>query len=192
MNLYNVSIEGLSAYSYAKDFADIYARALNLVHSLELELTVEEPPEPLKNEEGKESYQSYSAFKSTGDLLILQERQILWLAINNYKFTVKQEIKLEIDDLPGTFKTVVEKNSTVNEIQNTYNNKCDVHMPGNMLASYNEVMLIEDSCSDVLQTHLTSGWRMIAACPQPDQRRPDYILGRYNPNKEVSDDAVRG
>lgn len=35
--------------------------------------------------------------------------------------------------------------------------------------------------TDVLQEQIAKGWRIIAACPQPDQRRPDYILGRFNP-----------
>lgn len=62
-----------------------------------------------------------------------------------------------------------------------YNNKCDVHVPGLGLLSLNRTMLLEDSCTDVLQSALNDGWRIIAACPQPDSRRPDYILGRYDP-----------
>lgn len=73
---------------------------------------------------------------------------------------------------------------------NTYNNKCEVHMPGNMLATYNQVRLLEDSCTDVLQTALSAGWRIIAVCPQPDSRRPDYILGRFNPNDDFNKDSA--
>lgn len=64
-----------------------------------------------------------------------------------------------------------------------YNGRCEVHMPGNMLMSFNETVLIEDSCTDRLQDAIDKGWRVIAACPQPDQRRPDYILGRFNPTR---------
>lgn len=28
---------------------------------------------------------------------------------------------------------------------------------------------------------------MIAVCVQPDKRRPDYILGRYNPQLDVTE-----
>jgi len=63
-----------------------------------------------------------------------------------------------------------------------YNEKCEVHMPGMALATYNETLLMEDACSDALQDCLNSGWRIIAACPQPNSRRPDYILGRFNPD----------
>lgn len=71
-----------------------------------------------------------------------------------------------------------------------FNEKCDVHVPGNILISYNETMLLEDSCTDILQAELNSGWRIVAVCPQA-QRRPDYILGRYNPNLDVGGSALR-
>jgi len=66
----------------------------------------------------------------------------------------------------------------------SYNSKCDVHVPGLGLMILNETMLLEDSCTDQLQVALDNGWRIVAACPQPDSRRPDYILGRYNPQRE--------
>lgn len=62
-----------------------------------------------------------------------------------------------------------------------YNSKCEVAMPGQALAMYNDTQLLTDGCTDALQNELTAGWRIIAACPQPNQRRPDYILGRFNP-----------
>lgn len=64
-----------------------------------------------------------------------------------------------------------------------YNNRCEVHMPGNLMLQFNETLLLEDSCTDRLQAALDGGWRVIAACPQPDSRRPDYILGRFNPTR---------
>ncbi|QRE00574.1 hypothetical protein [Burkholderia phage BCSR129] len=67
-----------------------------------------------------------------------------------------------------------------------FNQKVEVHMPGQALASYNETLLMEDSCTDALQAALDKGWRIIAACPQPDSRRPDYILGRWNPDRDGS------
>lgn len=66
---------------------------------------------------------------------------------------------------------------------NEYNTKCEVHMPGQALSMYNDVLLQEDCCTDQLKAILAQGFRIIAACPQPDQRRPDYILGRYNPDR---------
>lgn len=73
-----------------------------------------------------------------------------------------------------------------------YNEKCEVHMPGMALATYNQTLLLENSCIDELQHHLVEGWRIIAACPQPSQRRPDFILGRFNPTGTTNRSAERG
>ena len=62
--------------------------------------------------------------------------------------------------------------------ENTFNEKCSVHTGGNALTEYNQLMLCEDICTDELQGKLRDGWRIMAVCPQPDQRRPDYILGK--------------
>lgn len=65
------------------------------------------------------------------------------------------------------------------------NTKVDVHIPGNALLMIDEVMLLEDSCTDDLNNnYLERGWRIVAVCPQPDQRRPDYILGRRKQAEE--------
>lgn len=83
-------------------------------------------------------------------------------------------------------------NSVTSEQNVTFNDKCEVHMPGFGLMQYNRVALLEDSCTDKLQDALASGWRIIAACPQPNQRRPDYVLGRYEPDyKGTPDEAER-
>jgi hypothetical protein len=71
------------------------------------------------------------------------------------------------------------------------NHRVEVHMPGQALAMYNETLLMEDACTDALQNELANGWRIIAVCPQPDSRRPDYVLGRYNPNVGVDTEAKR-
>jgi hypothetical protein len=77
-----------------------------------------------------------------------------------------------------------------------YNEKVEVYTPGMALMLFNHVKLLEDACSDQLQGELDAGWKIIAACPQPNQRRPDYILGRYDPHRadELGKDsyAARG
>lgn len=67
-----------------------------------------------------------------------------------------------------------------------FNQKVNVHVGGGLIVTYNELILKEDSCTDVLQECMNDGWRIIAVCSQPDQRRPDYILGRYNPELDVT------
>jgi hypothetical protein len=102
-----------------------------------------------------------------------------------------------VDDFNCTldrFQKLVDKiDSAVSGINTgeIYNDKCEVHMPGQALATYNETLLLEDSCTDVLQGALDKGWRVITACPMPDKRRPDYILGRFNPEHEVGARARR-
>lgn len=58
------------------------------------------------------------------------------------------------------------------------NPKVDVHVPDLGLLMMNEIELLEDGCTNALQGKLEDGWRILAVCPQPDQRRPDYVLCR--------------
>lgn len=77
--------------------------------------------------------------------------------------------------------------STIESIEvlqkTSLNSKCEVHMGGSLLLTINELKLIEDCCTDALQEELNSGWRIVSVNVQPNQRRSDYVLGRYNPNK---------
>lgn len=67
-----------------------------------------------------------------------------------------------------------------------FNDRCSVHIGGGLLASFNELTLATDACTDSIQEELNNGWRSIAVCVQPDQRRPDYVLARYNPQLDVA------
>ena len=70
----------------------------------------------------------------------------------------------------------------IKEIEKTaFNQKCNVHVSNNMLLHFNQTKVEYDCCTDHLNKQLQDGWRIIAVCPQPDQRRPDYVLGRYEP-----------
>jgi hypothetical protein len=75
--------------------------------------------------------------------------------------------------------------STLLEAKESFNEACNVHIGGNTITQYNEVKVAEDYCTDALQTSLNQGWRIIAVCVQRDQRRPDYILGRWNPDLKI-------
>jgi len=54
----------------------------------------------------------------------------------------------------------------------------NIAIPAIGLLAMDEVTLLEDACTDALQSMLGEGWRIIAVCPPDAQRRPDYILGR--------------
>jgi hypothetical protein len=58
------------------------------------------------------------------------------------------------------------------------NERCRVAVAGLGLLTVDEVENCDDLCTDALQDKLNEGWRILAVCVQPDQRRPDYILGR--------------
>lgn len=60
------------------------------------------------------------------------------------------------------------------------NQKLEIHQPNMPLFTYNNFRVIVDSCTEELQNEwISKGWRVVCICPQPDQRRPDYILGKY-------------
>lgn len=64
-----------------------------------------------------------------------------------------------------------------------YNQKCHVHVSGLGLLRMREVYVENDCCTDRLNQLLQDGWRIVAACVQPNQRRPDYVLGRAKPQR---------
>lgn len=86
------------------------------------------------------------------------------------EFTVKQVLPAGIVDrlFHGQRETTI-----VNE-------KCHVAVAGLGLLTVDTVIVRENYCTEALQNDLKEGWRIIAICVQPDQRRPDYILGRTN------------
>jgi len=131
-------------------------------------------------------------FACTGD-------QLLEIMEVDDTITVKSGAVVSSETLPGIIERMERVMKRLESVEfpatdggsTIYNQKCDVHMPGQALASYNETLLLEDSCTDKLQDSLSVGWRLIAACPQPDNRRPDYILGRFNPNMESPCDGAK-
>lgn len=65
------------------------------------------------------------------------------------------------------------------------NQKVNVVVPGLALLSMERATVIYDACTDELNVFMKDGWRILAICPQPDQRRPDYVLGRSGPKGET-------
>ena len=103
----------------------------------------------------------------------------------------KTDITIEQQDISGNFfhmlwnkmEAVENQLKTLDvskliENSRTFNDKCHVHVGGLGLMLINEVCVVKDVCTHALQDNLNEGWRILAVCVQPDQRRPDYILGR--------------
>jgi len=53
-----------------------------------------------------------------------------------------------------------------------------VAIPNLALLEIRTVQVLEDACTEKLQSELDNGWRILAVCPPNSQRRPDYILGK--------------
>ena len=178
-NLYNVVIEANTEWDPTESS---FIEGQKPYHVLDfVELSVFDP-------EGK-----YSQCLLKESKLVLSDEQLLQLAVLNIKFQVKQKINVSIDITKQLIELAEKPIKIITEGggANVYNNKCEVHMPGHSLSLYNEMLLLEDACTDELQTSLNSGYRIVAACPQPDKRRPDYILGRFNPTLEICGAAER-
>lgn len=131
--------------------------------------------------------------------VLLTDEQVLALVLAGHEVKVKRSIEVrghpmdQVNDTMSKFNLMAERLLAMPAMERSLNQVCEVHMPGQALATYNEVQLLQDACSDGLQDSLDEGWRILAACPQPDQRRPDYILGRYNPERSCTDSgASRG
>ncbi len=82
------------------------------------------------------------------------------------------------------FHQIMSRGRTVGPDDRAFNEKVNVHVPGLGLLLIDTVTVLECCCTTDLQTYLDEGWRIIAACPQPDQRRPDYVMGRQGPAPE--------
>jgi len=140
------------------------------------------------NQERFDEGSNYSLFSS--DEVLLSPEEYTDLVVEHkiefesfsYLKTSSSKDGNPFEALMAKMEEVLKMNPTQGDVN--YNSKCEVHTPGQALSIYNDTLLMEDACTDELQGKLTEGWRIIAACPQPDQRRPDYILGRYTPENK--------
>lgn len=80
-------------------------------------------------------------------------------------------LDFKVKNFKNTYKVAFTENNG-----NTYN--LHVHVPNIGLLAIDEVKVMEDSCTDLLQRDLDEGWRIVAVCPPNGVRRPDYIMGR--------------
>ena len=59
-------------------------------------------------------------------------------------------------------------------------NVVNISIPNQALFAVQVVDYLEDYCTNALQTWLDAGWRIVAACPPNDTRRPTYIVGHFD------------
>jgi hypothetical protein len=111
------------------------------------------------------------------------------LTINEYEKVydccyIKSIINTEVETIHNfiNYDVLAEKisNSLISKTgSNLFNNRLEIHQPNTPLFTYNNFIHLDDCCTDILQEHINRGYRVVAICPQPDQRRPDYILGIF-------------
>lgn len=65
------------------------------------------------------------------------------------------------------------------------NHRINVAVPGFGLMMIKTVQVCLDCCTERLQEYLNDGWQILAICPQPDQRRPDYVIGKPFTNEDL-------
>jgi len=85
----------------------------------------------------------------------------------------------QITTLSDRALSLVDKTAPVTFVPpNSVVNNFNVYAHESFFVKINEVDVETDCCTDQLRNRLSEGWHIMAVCPQPKQRRPDYVLGR--------------
>ncbi|QIQ66953.1 hypothetical protein misfit_83 [Pseudomonas phage misfit] len=90
-----------------------------------------------------------------------------------------ERLELVASRLAGMSVSYINQPQMVHGIEG-WNSHTGSAIPGPNLQNVNRLLLKEDCCTDELQNAMDAGWRLLAVCPQ-EARRPDYILGRFDP-----------
>ena len=112
---------------------------------------------------------------------ILEKFPMIKLKINQLEDTTHYQV---LTSWIAKLDNISNRLASVQSSQAMFNNKCNVHVPGLGLMQIDETTWEEDCCTERLQKMLNNGWKILAVCPQPDQRRPDYVLGRNSKNQQ--------
>lgn len=84
---------------------------------------------------------------------------------------------LKVLDYVGTESLVAQGIQQAAQTVGPVNERCQV-IVGSSAYNVTEVKLLADQCTDSLQCELNDGWHILAVCVQPNQRRPDYVMGK--------------
>jgi len=91
-------------------------------------------------------------------------------AINAVRLKPVQHVRFQSPENPDLNKM---ESKEVREFVKTVN---QIVFPGYELIQFNMVKNLNECCTNEVQSYLDDGWRIIAVMPQPNQRRPDYII----------------
>ena len=133
----------------------------------------------------------YIGICNENNLIQLTDLEQLYNITPTVKCTIEKVVPFRVDcnaiELENAINNLSQKINFLSDKQFDFNAKCNVQVPGLGLLRIKTVDYVCDMCTEKLQRRLNEGWRIIAACPQPDQRRPDYILGLMDFNEEDND-----
>lgn len=90
---------------------------------------------------------------------------------HDVKYTIEGVLPIDSSPISAIESIGIRPNPPINHTVN-------VAIPGFGLMAIDDVTVEYDLCTDTLRGRIEDGWRILAICPQPDQRRPDYVLGR--------------
>lgn len=145
----------------------------------ELEKDLNNIWENMDIEDALDKYPNYITIADKNQILTIGEYEKVY----NY-CSIQSIINTEVETTHNfiNYDMLAEKisNSLISKTgSNLFNNKLEIHQPNMPLFTYNNFIHLDNCCTEVLQEHINKGYRVVAICPQPDQRRPDYILGIF-------------
>lgn len=168
----------------------------------EVGLDHEQMKDLVENKTDEEIFKLLNNIKWHSLELTVQDAELLELVVGGVKHKVEDTTTITVSVDTGADKSEMFFQKTMDIMEryqkqlerlseNTFNEKVKVHTGGLALAEYNQTMVKYDCCTDELQSTLAEGWRIMAVCVQPDQRRPDYVLGKVVKDCDVSTCAER-
>jgi hypothetical protein len=170
------------------DSTPLYLKEDGKISSLYTYSETEDPNDP-KIAEGKKTLVKKTIFvelSSSREYLVdidlfLQKHPNLRVKFRGMPKTVEKDYASVIEQIVAIQEKFENALKSFDQ-QVEFNQKCDVHVSNLGLLNINQLGYAVDYCTEALQDQLNKGWRIIACCVQPDGRRPDYVLGRYNPD----------
>jgi hypothetical protein len=174
-------------------FTQLYKKEDGSIEALHTWCETDNPNDPkLKSEERKYAlvykadWVSLNSNKEyiTDIELFLQKHPNLKIKLRGTPKTIEKDYTSYIEQIVAVQEKFENALKQFNR-QVEFNQKCEVHIANMGLMHINQLGYSVDTCTEALQDILNKGWRIIACCVQPDGRRPDYIMGRYNPSEDA-------
>lgn len=126
--------------------------------------------------------EGYRRLRTRVKLVALPHTQEELEKLNEYSYMNE----IVIDDLELEAWTSVGVEVTMSRVRGLRSNDPDIHKTIYQISVANiglmqiqRVEVLEDCCTDALQSELDRGWRILAVCPPNDARRPSYVVGHF-------------